>query len=1159
MNPQQWLKRFLFIYTKKDKEIRPDGRPLYAYRCSDKKYNELKEHIRDWIKIKPHDNPYFDAAFCLYAAETWRRKHDGGVWKWETIFQEIGRHTPNNHYIIRSFVEAGLHYWQRDILHGSFGDNKYLVTIACEGGLPLKLLQRENTNLKQYFRQLLAEYHRHNHSTNFQLDLLARQIAALCLPKTLQHDIVYQLSGQLVAAVVELQAKIPDEGDPIAALDKQDEKWRNNLPLSVEDDTFKALIGGLMRQAKEYAIAEQQRIRLRRYLLSNGNHWMLESRLELPNKVSETSLSSWTGQAKHPTRLYLLLQSTEGSETVARMTRTQSEAGTAQYRLEMLRQKGVRFTDAHATESKTLWLSDGGDKQVRLPVVGDVDLGELPWVFVEHNTEKEWLAEGTTQTKNNEAFVLAPSDCTFNVIDGGVCELRGNAQELQRNLYVVQGKVRFDLLSGESCLVQCAADSDTDEEWTLGGKTLALVLNPRPIYIGKPTLEVIGENGKRRVDHSCLLEWRTFNAPNETWSRDFRDCAGMVWIRAFDSDKKIINLRRKAEVLPADVQIEVILGIHAEPGIIRLSGLGTSQISVPAQPGCQIELTFSDGVTEIRCFAEHGLPITQFPLEMRWPNGQKLTLTLPFPRQGAAFVQGGNVLERCQTVPLGRLDGIIAVAQSPKAGNGFMLWADIRTDDRNSIFRKLWLRQNLRLENGSVRFELHGWREHLDRLLSMTETLDSSACLEIRTAIGGNIVTKLEIARFDIELEPDKEKHRVMIYHGSLKSFDDGWQNRVSVKMIPLWNPTNEPIILTREDSENGIAWRVPDELPTGPWWILGCDGDWPRLRPLLWMVQNDETTDADDPPNLSPLQQTICSPDETRPDKMRELVKALADNPAHQDWTKVFDYFKLAQTYTASALDLVVEFSRNREAMAMSLIRSMEDQFDSVWSLENQLPFSWYLLPVRIWETSATCYFNWLREALNEVDLDDSMRFDMFYRFRQRIVNRQAFFAHLCDWLQEKLFPNKSIKGSDYALAKNNSHLIEQFVENAIENAIEGLQSRRIANEHWTEGPTVLEMVKLSNLPENQRFLHRDVIYRPVLCAPFVAAHFCLRSGQFTGAGAWLANNQMLHIENSPTAFRSLLFELRQLRYFDCDWFDEAFGIAFCLGLAQLSISETP
>jgi hypothetical protein len=40
---------------------------------------------------------------------------------------------------------------------------------------------------------------------------------------------------------------------------------------------------------------------------------------------------------------------------------------------------------------------------------------------------------------------------------------------------------------------------------------------------------------------------------------------------------------------------------------------------------------------------------------------------------------------------------------------------------------------------------------------------------------------------------------------------------------------------------EAASAWPIPEGLESGPWWVLGMDGDWARFRPLLWIVQGEK------------------------------------------------------------------------------------------------------------------------------------------------------------------------------------------------------------------------------------------------------------------------------------------------------------------------------
>jgi hypothetical protein len=72
MSANDWLVNFL---NKHINDSKPDGRPLYAYKCTDVAYNRLKEIVGEMFSSARSGYPslYFARMFCLFAAETWRR------------------------------------------------------------------------------------------------------------------------------------------------------------------------------------------------------------------------------------------------------------------------------------------------------------------------------------------------------------------------------------------------------------------------------------------------------------------------------------------------------------------------------------------------------------------------------------------------------------------------------------------------------------------------------------------------------------------------------------------------------------------------------------------------------------------------------------------------------------------------------------------------------------------------------------------------------------------------------------------------------------------------------------------------------------------------------------------------------------------------------
>jgi len=1004
------------------------------------------------------------------------------------------------------------------LLKSHSGDREFLVTLGCEGGLPLRLLRKENAHLSRYFRELLTAYHRERHTPGWDATDVARRVAARYLPASLRHDIVFKLSGDLIHSVVKLQAQVAETANPITFLDRAQPQWRDDLPLPVEDATVEALLRNLVGQARNLAQTERQRWRWRCYLAQRGESWSIEQQLELPNTVTGTSLQAWSHWNDPPARLRVLLQTAEGIDAIALLTRLQGTGGQATYRCEGLRRGGVRLLGSTATAGARLLLSNGNE-EVELPTLGGQELGPLPWVFVKRDAQWEWCGEGSVRSRDASVRMLVLDEGRCITIDG-TCESVGSATDLQRSLYQITGTVEWQHPELGTCQIRCASQDASEESFLVDGKLLSSVLNLRQPFLGLPSLYAIGRDEMRRRINGAMLEWHPLDAPESAWRTDAATCAGRVWVRYRDASGTL-RFRRQVEVLPATARIEMAqIGASAEEaGIIRLTGLPAVRVTIPEVAGCHFQSRPVDSGVEVNCFAQGGLPVTQFSVDLRWPNGRSLTLILPFPRQGAAFIRGGQVLPPRERVALGRLAALQAVIHTPTGGGRFRLEGRVNT--RTSGSERQELRESLHTApNESLRFALHRLQERLASMLAMTGDLDAVVTLEI-VDWEGHALAHLEVAQFDVALEPDWVKGRVVLPPITLGRLNDGWEERITVKILPLWDPSTEPINLGRDEAD--IAWRVPDGLAPGPWWVLGDDSDWARFRPLLWVVQGEKTITIG-----SELMQAIHEPvHETRHAMVQALISALAANAEHPDWPRLFDSLRLTRTYPASAFDLFRHLVNSPEAMILALLQSADEEFDMVWSLAEQLPFSWYLVPVTGWLVAAERHFDALRVGLADYDPDGSMLWGMFREFRQRVTSRQPFFKSVCDWIGERLFHDRRMENSELAIVRYQESMITVLIQ----EQEQALQARHDAAERYPVGPRVMEWVRQPNFPALFRYDRLAQPFRPVRCAPFVAAQISL---------------------HSQDRSEELLFELRQLRDFDPEWFDHAFAFALCLGLAR-------
>jgi hypothetical protein len=661
-------------------------------------------------------------------------------------------------------------------------DREFLVTLGCEGGLPLRLLRKENAHLSRYFRELLTEYHRECHTPGCDATDMARRVAVRYFPASLRHDIVFKLSGDLICSVVKLQAQVAETANPITFLDCAQPQWRDDLPLPVED---------------------------------------------------------------------------------------------AIYRCEGLRRGGVRLLGSAAMAGARLLLNNANE-EVELPTLGGQELGPLPWVFVERDTQWEWCGEGSVRSRDVSGRVLAQDEGRCIAVDEA-CEPIGSAPDLQRSLYQLTGTVEWQHPELGTCQIRCASQDASEESFLVDGKVLSAGLNLHPPFLGMPSLYAIGRDEMRRRINGAMHEWRPLDAPESGWRTDAASCAGRVWVRYRDASGTL-RFRRQVEVLPATARIEMArIGASAEEaGIIRLTGVPAVWVTVPEVAGCHFQPRPIDSGIEVDCFAQPGLPVTQFSADLRWPDGPSLTLTLPFPRQGAAFVRAGQVLPPRERVALGRLAALQAVVHTSTGGGRFSLAGRVNT--RTSGSGRQELRESLHTApNEPLQFALHLLQERLASMLAVTSDLDAVVTLEI-VNWQGHALAHLEVAQFDVALEPDRVKSRVVLPLITLGRLNDGWEERITVKILPLWDPSTEPINLGRDKAD--IAWRVPDELTPGPWWVLGYDRDWARFRPLLWVVQGEKLLAEG-----SELMQAIHEPvQEMRQAKLQALVSVMAANAEHPD-----------------------------------------------------------------------------------------------------------------------------------------------------------------------------------------------------------------------------------------------------------------------------------
>ncbi len=1106
---------------------------MYAYKCRDKNYQSIKELICDGLVIKRGRNldPYFAPIFCLYAAEAFRREHAEGVWTWDTVFKPLGIPAPDQP-VIGEWVETGLAWWQRPLLRDRNKHRRFLVTIACEGGLPLRLVHQEGAHLRRFFIAVLEDYHRQGQGGPDAAEAIAGLLALKFLPAVLCREVVFRLSGELVAKVTELRQSVGDAANPIAVLDSKNPKWRNELPLSIEDQTVERLLG---RWGELDKIARSG-VRWRGWFTWSETGGKVGKTLEFPDRLGADPIKRLIGLAELPARLRLVLHTSHGTETVARLTHGGGLGDKTFFRREWLRRGGLDLQGTAVVGAHRLVLHDERAEH-EISIQGGDLWGEPPWVFIARNGSErlEWLAEGSTKTRAEEAWVLAGYGDEPQPFTGASCDFLGEIAGIKRKVYRIVGGADFVTSDQGRYRIECRAETEADIQYVIRGERISEALNETQVYRGLPRIEPVDSQGRVLPQTAMLQQWKPIGIPSE-WQSSAVETAGLLWLRCLDPKTGAECCRRQVAVVPRRFGLRRVIGQTDSPGSYHLTGLEGGRVQVIAPQEARLESAPDVVGFHIQCPTLSSAALPMLRLDILWNGSARVELQLPYPQRGASFRLGGRTLEEWEEVSLDRLGGLRLLLQDHSGSSRFWLNAQLIGGKPESSPYVAGFREQLpMLSDGRLDLGLYAWYDRVASLLASRPDIDAVVRIEIVSSHRETLAS-IRIARFDLAFKTDKELAWVYLPPEALPRLEPGWEDRVRLEMIRLWAPTSDAVVLEANPERPGV-WLIPEGLESGPWWVIGREGGWARFRPLLWTVRSDSESPADRPESSAcdfSLAQIIRLAPQIRNQWLPAILAGLGQSPDHCDWPLMSSYFKLAGEFPPSALDVLVRLTEYPDTLAMALLKADEESFERIWALAEAMPFSWGLLPVRTWERAAVRYFHGLLAALAGIPTAEDIVFGLFQSFCERTTLRRAYWRPLCDWLQERVFPTRPMPpNSELSMARRAA----VYLEAQIDEAQRELLSRHDGVEDWPANAQIRAIAAEIVFPYASKFLRLPESFQAVHFAPFVVAHLSLKGAK-------------------PS--QRLIYELRLLRHFDSEWFDTAYAMALTLGLANLRPEKT-
>ena len=560
-----WIRDFLSCRTL---EL-PDGRELYAYRCTGQEFAALTETLKQSAPLGNHPGNAVIRAFVLYASEWWQRRYDGRRWAWEPLLASIGWYSVD--YPDLYELKNAWRWWKVDLVRLPTSI-RYLGTFACQGGLPLALVGDTGSRVTQYLRAVLNHAAAYRQFVDDPIDL-ARDQQHLLNPPMLRRDYVFRLAADLIEAVLDLQNDIESDSqdeDPLNALDQTRPDWRRTMPLALGDARAHSLLTGLLREAAQGRSSPSDEFRVERFLRRTDVGWRLGARIRLPASVSAVQLAHQlrVPAAALPPRLEMRLH-VERVRVVGLYVRLSDD-----FRLAREARNATEVWGSEACGEIRLRCMAGGE--VGEPIVPQRGsaLGELPWAF-RSGDDGAFIGEGSVSNRAPEIVVLVPDGCTLERLNpkAEASPVPGTApagepddrvQALSRTLRRISEPTAIDTGSGR-CVIRPSSMHAAEEEHRLSGQRFHDLESAFPLFRDAPTLRVARTGQTPRAVPAGEVSWRQTGGD---W-RSRPDTPGL-WEMRHLRDGELRHLGR-AGILPARFDLTVEPGTDMGQGHLILT------------------------------------------------------------------------------------------------------------------------------------------------------------------------------------------------------------------------------------------------------------------------------------------------------------------------------------------------------------------------------------------------------------------------------------------------------------------------------------------------------------------------------------------------------------------------------------------------------------
>ncbi|MGO8316061.1 STY4851/ECs_5259 family protein [Rhizobium johnstonii] len=918
----------------------PDRRPFHRYRMNDAEFAAGGTVLRALAasgKLVP-GNRNACGVFAAFCAEWFRREAKSTFRKWDALAPDIFPAIHGNQK--REMAEIGLLFWRRPLIEID-GAKEYLLSLALEGGVPVKVIADEGAGwLRDYLRRLL----RHA--------MAARELQAV---RSFAHDESYRvkpsyrndtfvdLCAELATELANWRAVVEDEAptgiDPVSFLDAKYPAWKDTIPVYLppgEGSATRVLLTGLINEKIETFAGRG--IGCERYLLFEAGEWQPALRIQATGEIPTGKLQGVSAA----TRWRAIPTGVLADYLPSQFALLEPPSGDQQtWRVRPLADLNRLIVGFPFSAAVSVYLSANSRFHTFDWPNGQRISSEVLVFAEDEPTDNPVLLRlvktGSASLPSRKLFVLVPATWTVDGEDDALGRIWPMGD---RSLVEVLGTLYFSE-SGASAdgRYRVEAGREGREEtldFTARHSAGVMADGDFDILEMPLTFRIVRDGVQRPIERDELF----FRPTGGQWKPILRGEiaeSGMLEISWRDPKANIQIEKRRVAMVPQGASV-----------IGRMKAQSSGQLSLTDMPGWKVELQ-DNSVTTLKSdsangsFEYLGTPKYRLSAQLIPASAQPIPIIVPVSARDAIVVDGsGKLVREGQQIDLASLRGSRAVS-SHKA----VLVISRKGSKSQDICVEVDGELAISALKPSIE-QIMASSDHQDVQLDMHFVGDSKPPIRLtryrwdrpRIDGGGLILPQNGSAVFRAVLAPELERNLGMDGSGKFRLPDDAYGPCLAYLR-------DGPDILTRPALLIGTA-DLP-EFPAG------------SLRSALALRSFGE------------LQAAIAT----------RLENMATDPSAVQDLAYLRSMISNLAGLPPAALEALRNLPQHPKTLVRVLLSAADTQERvSIWGLQGQLPFIWLAIPLRCWMDAFNVERNTLEAALAQLPGTDEFRMGILVKY---------------------------------------------------------------------------------------------------------------------------------------------------------------------------------